>query len=151
MLRRERVAAVRAFAIDDRAFVLAPAMRVQRRIAVRAQEAEVLEAIVVPHAVDVVENQPHAHAAPHLALPTHLAPKLLEARFDEPALQPLALVSGSLHEDLVERDRFAPRRTRPAPVEVVRRDAPQREVLLQRRVIAPAGCTPSRTSASKCD
>jgi hypothetical protein len=117
-------------------------MRVQRRIAVRAQEAEVLEAIVVPYAVDVVEDQPHAQASPHLALPTHLASKLLEPRFDEPALQPLTLVSGSLHEHLVERYRLAPGRTRPAPVEVVRRDAPQREVLLQGRLIAPRGTHP---------
>src|SRR3954447_14377825 len=88
VLRREALAAVSALTIEDLAPVLAPAMRVQRRIAVRAQEAEVLEAIVVPHTIDVVEHQAHAQASPHLSLPTHLAPKRLEARFHQPALQP---------------------------------------------------------------
>jgi hypothetical protein len=65
--------------------------------------------------------------------------QLLEACLDEPTFQPLALVIRSLYEHLFERERLALRRTRPAPIEVIRRDAPKREVLLQRRVIAARG------------
>jgi hypothetical protein len=47
-------------------------VRVKRRIAVGTQETQVLEAMVVVNAVDVIENQGHPLASPELALTAHL-------------------------------------------------------------------------------
>jgi hypothetical protein len=59
-------------------------------IAVGAQDAQVLQAVVVPDAVDVIEDQGEAAAAPELALAAHLAAGGLEARVVETPLQRVA-------------------------------------------------------------
>src|SRR5207247_1763104 len=121
---RERLAAVRAFSIDECALILTPAVRVERRVAVRAQDPEVLEAIVVPDAVGVVEDKRHPLPSPLLALATELALSLLDALGEEASLEAAALIGRTLDEDLGERQGLAPRRASPAPVEVIGRDAP---------------------------
>ena len=72
--------------------VLPTAVRVERRGTVRADDSEVLEPVVVGHAVDVVEDQRHPPAAPFLALPAELAPPLLEAVVVEALLEMTAAV-----------------------------------------------------------
>jgi hypothetical protein len=62
-------------------------VRVQRRGAVRAHDPEILEAVVVPDAVDVVEDQRHAGAAPRLVLTAELADRRLDALAVETVLQ----------------------------------------------------------------
>jgi hypothetical protein len=54
-------------------------MCVERRRAVRAHDPKVREPVVIPHAVDVIEDQRHALAMPNLALPAELARSLFEA------------------------------------------------------------------------
>jgi hypothetical protein len=48
-------------------------VRLQRCGAVRADDPEVVEAIVVTDAVDVIEDQRQAASAPHLTLAAQLA------------------------------------------------------------------------------
>jgi hypothetical protein len=50
--------------------VLATAVGIEDRRAVRAHDPEVLQTVVVADAVDVVEDQTHGPAAPELAEPT---------------------------------------------------------------------------------
>jgi hypothetical protein len=48
-------------------------VRVERRGAVGTDDPQVLEAIVVRHAVDVVKHERHVAAAPQLTLAAQLA------------------------------------------------------------------------------
>jgi hypothetical protein len=57
---------------------------VEGRGAVRANDAEVLEAVVVTYPVDVVEDQRHMPAAPSLRLAAKLAFSLLDALVIQP-------------------------------------------------------------------
>jgi hypothetical protein len=54
-------------------------MRIEGRGAVGADDAQILESVVVGHAVDVVEDHAHDLSAPHLALSAKLTDRLLEA------------------------------------------------------------------------
>ena len=53
--------------------ILSPAVRVERRRTVWADDLQVLEAVVVGDAVYVVENQRHLLATPQFTLTTELA------------------------------------------------------------------------------
>jgi len=80
-----------------------PAVCLERRSAVRAHDAQVLDPIVVADAVDVIEDQRHASPAPHLTLAAELALTRLEARLVEPLLQMATRERRALDEDLVKR------------------------------------------------
>src|SRR5215218_3310133 len=131
--------------------VLAAAVRVERRRAVRADDPEVLKSVVVGDTIDVVENQRHVVASPLLSLAAELALAPLETVAIEAAFQLAAVVGRVLNEDLAERASRS--RVRPATslcavwVEVRDRDIPQRHVLLQCPVVAARG---SQAQAPQC-
>lgn len=50
------------------ALVLATTVRLQRCVAVRAHDPQILETVVVPDAVDVIQDERHAAALPLLTL-----------------------------------------------------------------------------------
>src|SRR5262249_10188387 len=81
--RNEELPAVRAPALRE--LVLPTTMRVQRRGTVRANDPQVLDAVVVWHAVDVVEDQGHARPVPVLVLTTELAATRLQTGLVQPA------------------------------------------------------------------
>jgi hypothetical protein len=116
-------------------------MRVKRRGAVRADDAEVLEPIVIRHAVDVVEDQSHRLPAPHLVLAAELASRLLDPLREQPALQMPAVIRRVLHEELGEGRRQPMKRLAPDRVliEMFSADTPERGVLLDRPVVAARG------------
>jgi len=58
--------------------VLAATMRVERRCAIRADDPEVLQPVVVRHAVDVIQNERQRAPAPGVSLAAQLALRLLE-------------------------------------------------------------------------
>jgi hypothetical protein len=62
-------------------------MRLQRRCAIRTNNSQVLEAIVVPDAVDVIKDERHATAVPVVVLSTELADRLLDALVIEALLE----------------------------------------------------------------
>jgi hypothetical protein len=70
MLRAKHLPA--ALAVPQRwgSFLGPTAVRVQRRSAIRADDLKVLQPVVIPDAVDVIEDHPHWLAAPDLTLPT---------------------------------------------------------------------------------
>jgi hypothetical protein len=117
---------------------------VERRGAIGAHDPEVLEPVVVRHAVDVVEDQRHRATAPELALIADLTPRLLDAVGEEPSLQVAAMVRRVLDEQLGERSwrpvqRRAPHRVL---VEVRCADAPQGDVLLDRPMVPACRAKP---------
>jgi hypothetical protein len=113
-------------------------VRVERRGAVRADDSQVLDAIVGRNAVDVIEDQRHLLAAPDRPLRAQLALGLLDACLVKPFLEVRPRERRLLDKDVVERDCPAPTATPPAGVgiEVVGRHAPARERSLERAVIA---------------
>jgi hypothetical protein len=114
-------------------------MGVERRVAVRTEDAQVLEAVVVPHAVDVIEHERHPGALPHLALAADLATRLLEALREQASFESHSGIGRVLDEHLGERRGLAQGWSKVPPrIEVIRGDAPQSDVLLQGRVV-PAG------------
>ena len=78
-------------------------MRRQGGIAVRAHDAEVLEPVVVVHAVDVVEDEGQPRAVPLLPLAAHLALTELETFVVEPRLEAVPTGGAADDEHLVER------------------------------------------------
>jgi hypothetical protein len=84
-----------------------PAMRIERGCAVRAHDLQVLEPVVIGHAVDVVKDQRHAAALPFLALAAQLARPCLEPGVVEPLLEVLPLIGGAGHEHVSQWDPFA--------------------------------------------
>ena len=98
-------------------------MRVERGIAVGADDSQILEPVVVGHAVDVVEDQRHVALVPVLVLAAELAHPVLELRVVETLLQIAAVVRRVFDEHLVERDWLAPPRWRRAG-EVLDRNVP---------------------------
>jgi hypothetical protein len=116
-------------------------VRVKRRGTVRADDAEVLEAIVIRHTVDVVEDQGHRLPAPHLVLAAELASCLLDPLREQPALQMTAMIRRALHEELGERRRRPVERLAPDRVliEMFSADIPERGVLLDRPVVSARG------------
>jgi len=78
-------------------------MRVECRCAVGADDAQVLQPIVVAHAVDVVEDQPHGAASPKVVLTAELTDRRLATFCVEALLEEVAGERGVLDEDRFER------------------------------------------------
>jgi hypothetical protein len=131
---------------------VAAAVRRQRRGAVRADDAEILQPVVVGDPVHVVENQRHSPAAPVLALAAELARSLLETRCVEPVLQVATRVRRALDQDFPERYGLAAAKRvqgGPARIEVdtgIRHTSSTYRLIV--RWLPPAGRIPSlrRTS-----
>ena len=121
-------------------------MRIKRRRAVRADDPDVLDPVVVSRSVHVVENQAHSATTPDLPLATDFADRPLQPRLIEAGLEIAARVSRSLHEDLVQRNRLI-RSSERLPVgrpgiEVVRGDLPSVRPGFQRLRVATGGAVP---------
>jgi hypothetical protein len=79
-------------------------------MAVGTQERQVLDAVVAPVAVDVVQLEGQ-RAPPPLADPALLARRVLEAVREQPALQVVAVAPGALREEAVRSFGARPRPT----------------------------------------
>src|SRR5665648_400743 len=64
-----------------------PTVCAQRRRAVRTDDLQVLQTMVIANAVDVIEDQRHPLPSPDLGLPADLASALLDSFGVEPLLQ----------------------------------------------------------------
>jgi hypothetical protein len=98
--RREIAPAPVALARDWRHPILATAVGIQRGGAVRTEDPQICQAVIGRDAVDVVEDQGHALAAPELALSAHLAFPFLHPLGEEPELQMAAVVTRVLYKDI---------------------------------------------------
>src|SRR5689334_19320519 len=83
----EAGAAPGAGADDDRVLHRSAAVGVKCRVAVRTDDAEVLDPIVVANPVDVIEDERHVPPVPRLALAAELANTVLEPLLVEPCLE----------------------------------------------------------------
>jgi len=121
--------------------VLAAAVGVERRRAVGADDAEVRDAVVVRHAVDVIEDQGERATAPQLALTAELATRRLDALGEQTTLQVAAVVRRVLDEQVGEGRRGSAQGFSPdcVLVEVLDADRPAADVLLDGAVVAPGG------------
>jgi hypothetical protein len=100
ILRDEVGAAVQAgpgLAVDS---VLASAVGLECRGAIRTDNAQVLNSVVGRDAVDVVEDQRHRSTAPGVGLAAKLANTHLDALVEETILQVTTVVRRTLDEDL---------------------------------------------------
>jgi hypothetical protein len=79
---------------------VAAAMRVKRCRAVRAHDLQILDAVVVADAVDVVEDQRQTPSAPNLTLAAEFALRGLETGLVQPLLQLAARERRPLNENL---------------------------------------------------
>jgi hypothetical protein len=116
-------------------------MGLECRRAVRADDPQVLEPVVVENAVDVVEDHRHRLPSPELALPAKLAPRLLDPLREQASLQMSTLVRRMRDEEFGERPRWPVQRLASDGVliEVVGRYPPKSDVLLDRPVVASRG------------
>ena len=97
-------AAPGALALDRGPAEVAAAVRPESRVAVRADDLEVLEAVVVGPAVDVVKDERHLAAAPVLSLAAELAATLLQAGLVQALLEMASVVGTAGHEHFFEGD-----------------------------------------------
>jgi hypothetical protein len=113
-------------------------VRLEGRRAVGADDAQVRESIVIRDAIDVVEDQSERPAAPHLPLTADLTTPLLDPLGEKPAFEVTAVIGGVFDEKFGQRCRRAVQRLASyrLGVEVVRADPPERDVLLDRPVVA---------------
>lgn len=124
-LDHELLAAVKAVPPSRWHAVLPPAVRIEGRGAVRADHPQVLEPVVVPDSVDVVQDQCHAAPPPVLVLTAELADRLDEPGCEQPRLQIASRVARVLNKDAFERSRAGEISIpRAAGVEVIGRDLP---------------------------
>jgi hypothetical protein len=106
----------------------ASAMGVERRSAVWTDDAQVLEPVVIGHAVDVVEDHAHRPSVPDLRLPAQLADGTLQPCAIEAPLEVAAGVGGARNEDVLERNPLRPAIAQAGvPVEVLCGDLPALE------------------------
>ena len=125
--------------------VLATAMCVERGGAVGTDDPQVLQSVVVAHAVGVIEDEPHRLAMPQLALTAQLADGTLDTGFIQPGLEVAARVRGATDEDLSQR--LALRGacvTSVSGVEMLSPDVPAQEPFLEERSIASCGAEPQQ-------
>jgi hypothetical protein len=118
--------------------IFATAMRIEGRSAVRANDPQVLQAVVIGDSIDVIEDQRHRPSPPVFALAAHLAASLLQIFEIKSLLQLVPWVVRISDQHLLEwRSRFrgCPSR-RCAGIEVVRRDLPPLEPFFEEAVIA---------------
>jgi hypothetical protein len=113
-------------------------VRIERRRAVWADDAEVLKPVVVANAVHVIEDQAHRAATPGLVLPAQLTPPFLESFVEKPALEMAAAIGGAFNEDFGQGGAGAARAParRLVRVEMIRPNAQSRYALLQRAPVA---------------
>jgi hypothetical protein len=106
--------------------ILETAVRFECGGAVWTEDAQVLDAVVVRDAVDVIEDQGHPTAPPHFSLTTELAPPLLETSRVQAILQMVSAIGRVLHQYLFERSWRVAKCSEPHSVriEVSCRDAP---------------------------
>ncbi len=121
------------------------AVGIEGRCAVRTDDAEVLEAVVVSDTVDVIEDERHLAPAPCAALTAELAGRQLQAGLVEAFLQVPAAVRRALDENLVQRCCSAPACRSPSGirVEMICRYLPAFNVPAERAVI-PTGVSQSK-------
>jgi hypothetical protein len=84
--------------------ILPPAMRIESRRAIGADDLEILEAIVVGNAVDVIEDQRHPATAPHLVLATQLAYPRLQTGLEQARLEVRAWIARPFDQDMAQGD-----------------------------------------------
>jgi hypothetical protein len=100
--------------------VLPRAMSVKRCRTVRADDLEVVQAVVRSVAIGVVENQTHPASPPDLSLATKLATTLLHTLVIEALLEAPAAVQRPADKDLLKRDTPSDRAaSRPVGVEMI--------------------------------
>jgi len=130
-LRDETTTAAKALTLRPLKPKLAAAMGIQRRRAVRADDAQVLEPVVVAYPVHVIEDQCHPTPAPKLALSTYLASSVLEALSKQPPLEVTSAVGRALDEDLVKwaSDRPDAQRSDGIGIEMIGGDLPDADPL----------------------
>ncbi len=118
--------------------VFPAAMGIESRSAIRADDPQILDPVVLRRPVDVIEDQRHAAATPVFVLAAHLTNTLLHTHLEEPLLDLAPRVGRSADKDLGQRPWRAmevSRRSR-SRIEVVGRDLPNLVyVFLQQSVI----------------
>lgn len=78
-------------------------VRIESRRAIGANDPKILQPVVIPDSVDVIENHRHRLASPHLAQTAKLTLRLLQASCEKAMLEMVTGVSRALDEDLSER------------------------------------------------
>jgi hypothetical protein len=104
--------------------VLATAMGIEGRCAIRTDDSQVLESVVVRHPIDVVQDQRHGATTPIFVLATHLAAALFQTLCEESSLEIGAGITGITDQDLGKRDRIWSRNSVLSTVKVLGRDLP---------------------------
>jgi hypothetical protein len=104
----------------------------ERRVAVRADDPKVLEPVVRRDSVDVIQDERHLTAVPDLALAAELTVPCLDTGRVETLLEVAPVVGGVLDQHGFKGRWFASnlRGTHCIRIEVLHRDPPQRDVLL---------------------
>ena len=138
-IRRPKARAARRTRLQ-RAYVL-PAVGIERRGAIRAHDLQVLQAVVIGHAIDVIEDQREPAAPPDLVLSAELTTPDLQARIEETLLQRPSRVGGASRHDFLERTERTRNRGSlgDSGIEVIRWDLPGPDVLAQSRMVATSG------------
>lgn len=72
--------------------------------AVRADDPQVLETVVVANAIDMIEDEANLAPVPPLALTAQLAPALLQPSLIQSPFQARAAVGRPNYEDLIKRN-----------------------------------------------
>src|SRR5829696_5672096 len=116
-----------------------PAMRVERRRAVRAHDLQVLEAFVGGDPVAVIEDQGHSPPLPDLVLSADLAAPLLAAFEVETPFERAAVVGGAVDQDLGKGLGVVAATPPAVLVEVVRGNAPDVLRVALKRLPVAAG------------
>jgi hypothetical protein len=125
------------------------AVRLEGRCAVRADNAEVLEAVVVSDTVDVVEDERHLASAPRAPLTAELAGRTFNAGLVEALLQVPAAVRRAFDENLIQWFCSAPtcRSSCRVRIKMVCRYSPAFNVPAKRAVITT--CSPQSESTER--
>lgn len=84
-----------------------PAVRIECRGAVRTDHSQILDSMVVPDAVDVIQDHRHWPLPPNLTLSAQLTLRFLQTSREEPTLDVLATVGGVCDQDLRQGPRLA--------------------------------------------
>ena len=126
--------------------VLAPAVGIESRGAVRTDDAQVPDPVVGRDTIDVIEGQRHRPPAPFFSKPAELTSPLLHALVEQALLKVAAMESRIHDQDLRKRCRAIARRSakRPLRIHVVDRDAVLRDQPVERAMVAAGWSQPKR-------